>query len=35
MEILDTVEAGDHLLVLDHGLANLLEIAVKEGLCIS
>jgi hypothetical protein len=29
MEILDLVEAGDHLLVPDHGLANLLEIAVK------
>ena len=35
MEILDSVEAGDHLLVSDNGLANLLEIAVKEGLSIS
>ena len=35
MEILDSVEAGDHLLVSNLGLANLLEIAVKEWLSIS
>ena len=35
MEILDDHEASDHLLVLNHGLANLLKIAVKDGLSIS